>query len=549
MEPVVKFDIFGADGQDHSIDSTYLFNTLAQEGANPVKISPDGLTVTLRDAEGDYDVKAQDILKDKGWQVKGVAPVAPVTDHAKPEWRAAVSQLQDDTMREAYIRGQVQKLGVENPVVVGSGRDWHVFNPATGQWVAATNSPDWDSTDLVEGGLMGARAAGSVLGGIAGTLAAGPGAGTAAGAGLGGMATDVGMKTALGAMDPDFAELEMANLPKVGAHVAAGGALDAVTGGVGKFLPGIGSRVAQGTGAALETAGKGVSALAGLAKKPLAADILGGVAAPNASLGAFGAQIPAGAVKSIPRAAEWAGEKLAQGAESLGAKGFGSGLVDDLWMAGGKMADWGRKIGTPRGAPSPLQAYTARMAGKDTTTRTATTQDVLGNLAEEYVPSQARRAAAMGDALEGMADTGRTVEGAIRTGVRAAAGATQGVAAGVQGVGTAARVAGTLARPVEGQYLARFGSEEMTPRLGEGIYDAATNPAAQSTMLRPDIDAMDAIGRDWERMRRARPALSYPYSPMNPEFLRRAEQNPALLMNGQGRPPPRRPRFPGAHDH
>jgi hypothetical protein len=45
-------------------------------------------------------------------------------------------------MRHAYIAGKMKKAGAPDAKIVGSGRDWYVFNPGTNQWVGVTNDPD-----------------------------------------------------------------------------------------------------------------------------------------------------------------------------------------------------------------------------------------------------------------------------------------------------------------------------------------------------------------------------------------------------------------------
>jgi hypothetical protein len=276
----VEFTLQGSNGQTGVVDANYVVSQLQEAGYNPQGVSADGLTMTLVDDQGPYEVKTTEALKNLGWTVQTALPQNADYDNVQMGWRAAITKLPDDDTRRAYIEGQMKKLGHEAPSIVGSGRDWYAFNPASNQYVALTNNPTWDTSDLVEGGLEGMRAVGSALGGGAGALSGG---GTPAsialgmgGAAAGGAAVDTIQNLALGYLDPQFRETATKNMGAMGSDMAWKAGLDGLTAGAfgslakygGKLGAGLAqaspvSRAMQGTGASMQVAGRGVKGVAG----------------------------------------------------------------------------------------------------------------------------------------------------------------------------------------------------------------------------------------------------------------------------------------------
>lgn len=335
----LEFQIEGQGGSGR-VDANYVVSQLQQAGYNPQGMSADGMTLTLQDAQGPYQVKTTDALKNLGWNVMSMQPGNADYDNVQMGWRAAVNKLPDDDTRRAYIEGQMRKAGVEQPTVAGNGRDWFVFNPASSQWIAVTNRPDWDVSDAVEAGLEAPRAIASALGGAAGAVLGG-GLGSlatgAAGAAAGGGGMDFLQRSALAHGYPGLFEGDDVYRQVVGQNLGAtaadmGGrmALDAGTQGlfqglpklVGSFSPKIQqvtealtelspvSRASQATGAGMQLTGGGVAGLAKVVDNPMGRDLAGLVLpiSGDLSAGGFIAQGPAyltgAAVKGMGSAGE-----------------------------------------------------------------------------------------------------------------------------------------------------------------------------------------------------------------------------------------------------
>lgn len=536
MEPKLEFTIEGANGEPQTLNDQDIMQQLQEAGYNPQNISPDGSIVTLQDAQGRYNVKLSDALSEHGSKVTGSMPMNADTQNVQPGWRAAIQYLPDDADKQAYIRGQMANLGKNDAQIMGSGRDWFVFNPDTSQWVAVTNSPEWDMSDLVEAGMVGARGLGSAVG--AGLAGAGTmGLGAMGGAAAGGAGVDLAGRGIMAAMDPTFRQVAGKNLGGQALDVGLGAAMDAGTvgllGGARALMPGLAkaapvSAAMKGTGAALEGAGV-VSNLVGKGLRSDAGRELGQMFIPAAdTLGTAGylAQAPSYLTRGIPRAMGWLGEK------------------QFLQESAPEAARWLRNasMGLLKRASNPRMAeeMAARVGGPKVVPQ-ATTKDVTRNLAEEGMKafekrfgssgasdlldagsnayhnalasgaSEAEARMAAGRAIDSISQgasqrmsaagtagetIGRAMEGLEEAGkgaVGAARGIVGGVGAGFQGAGAAARTggaamrnAGTVLSPLEQTLGARtLAEEQLRPRLYRALSPSLAK-RMQST-LTPEV--------------------------------------------------------------
>lgn len=438
----MQFAVGNDSGQAGKIDTPTLMNQMKQAGYNPTGMSADGMNITLDDGDGKpYAASVPKLLKGFGWNINSVTPQNVDYENVSPEMRAAVSTLPDDTMRQAYLEGSMKNRGIDKPQVVGSGRDWYVFNPGTSQYIALTNSPHFEAADLAEAGMKGARYVGSSLGGAAG-FAVGGGtplgiAGAAAGAGLAGGGIDALERAALAAHDPAYSDVMDQNRGAIARDVAENAGIDAATGGLfagapmaaealapgagaavkGALENGVGSTAAKYLGMGAEEGGKLARAGAGAVDNPIGRELVASVLPGTSQMqsAAFMAQAPELAMKLGAQGLEGAGNLARSGGEALGgmarrdlysqARDFGIPAQDALGIAregaaggdtalsraaqavqsGGQRAgDLGRALQMPRG-------------GRITT---------LG--AEEGAPDALASAGRMGNPMQGPAGPGES---------------------------------------------------------------------------------------------------------------------------------------------
>jgi hypothetical protein len=399
----IEFKIEGQNGQAGRVDANYVLNQLQQGGYNPQGLSADGLKLTLQDAQGPYEIKTADALQNLGWKVNDATPMNADYENVQPGWRAAVHKLPDDDTRRAYIEGQLRKVGVEAPQITGAGRDWYVFNPQTSQWIGVTNSPDWDTSDLVEAGLEAPRAIGAALGGAGGAILGGGPASLAtgpAGAATGGAGVDFIERSALahgypGLFEGDdvYRDVVGKNLGATAVDMAGKAGLDAATQGAFQGVPMLAkavspklgnlaetlveaspiSRSAQTVGAGAQMIGGGAKGLAKAVDTPLGRDLLsvGLPLAGDMSAAGFLAQAPSylstAGVKGLgklgesglaqryaPKAASWMrrqSDELSRGSDLFNkgfaeeAQGFASNAANA--MRGKMGAEYGPRQATP----------------------------------------------------------------------------------------------------------------------------------------------------------------------------------------------------------
>lgn len=313
----LEFTIQNNSGAQERLSVSDVAQQMQQAGEQVLGISADGSTIRLADGQGEFDVKAEDALKQLGWQITSLAPANADYNTVNKEWRAAISALPHDEMRRAYLEGQFRRSGVEHPQIIGGGRDWFAFDPESNQYVALTNNPEWDASDAIEAAVKAPRfiasAAGGAVGGLAG-IATGPAAvaAGAAGAGIGGGLADTATRYLLAQNDPVLAETMKGNLGAVAGDILMESGLDAATAGLfgAGALAGRGVKAALNSGpisTALKTAGQFGEAggrilnkVSRVADKPLGQEMTA-MMVPGASelvtLGTLG-QLPSQAVRA-----------------------------------------------------------------------------------------------------------------------------------------------------------------------------------------------------------------------------------------------------------
>ncbi len=250
----VDFDIANKDGKSGTVSANYIMGQVKQAGMNPQGMSADGMSMTLQDSKGSYEIPTTKAIENLGWQVQKMTPQNADYSAVQPAWRAAVHGLPNDKMRAAYIKGSLEDLGHKDPKVIGSGRDWYGWDPESNRYVALTNSPDWGAGDLAEGGMDAARAVGAGLGGATGALgglgvASIPGA--IGGAAAGGAGVDLAERGALAAFDPRYRQVAGDSMHDMAMDVGKNAALDGVTQGAAKAIPLAAKAVSPAIGGAL----------------------------------------------------------------------------------------------------------------------------------------------------------------------------------------------------------------------------------------------------------------------------------------------------------
>jgi len=313
-------------------------NALQGTDKQVMAVTPDGLYAQVSQAGKQYTVPVKGLLQAAGVTIASVAPPAEAAafDLVNPAWRYAISNLEDDSQREAYLKGKIQK---ERPgaEIVGSGRDWYLYDAPSGKWQALTNSPGFDLADLSETATVGGRIAGGVVGTIAGgTLgtALGP-AGTVGGSmagSAGGTALAEAATRGIAALDPDYrSAFDMGKATQAGATSAViSGAIPGVARGVGlagrvmnPTVQGIAqtpvSSALRGAGAVAEGTGN-VAQIANLGSSQVGKTV-GSIMTPGlntvSGVGAL-AQVPS----LLTRGGNWVASKFGRGAAEESSEGI-----------------------------------------------------------------------------------------------------------------------------------------------------------------------------------------------------------------------------------
>lgn len=381
----LKFHLANGDTEGFA-DEHQLINDLRQVGYQPLGVSADGMTITLQGDQGSYEVSTPEVLQKMGWQVKGYQPLDVDHEHVSPELRFIIESpgiREDDHAKEAVIKSRLQRQGVKDPQVVGSGSDWYVFNPNTSQYIALTNKPGMDLGDL---GEVGARAGGILASGTGAVVGTGLGpAGTVGGAVAGGQLGNRLTDAAAAALEPSYlgtiADRGLGeNLKTIGleagtdALAGVGGLGLSKLGSAGASLVrnGLLSRFAQGAGGSAELSGKAIQGTADFLSKGTPRDVGVALADPTGvSLYGELAKLPQSALRGASR-----------GVGKLGESEFLSKVAPEQ---AARMRDISARLLQRRATDSPtLGAKFAESIGRPTAGRQSQigAEEVMGNLGD-----------------------------------------------------------------------------------------------------------------------------------------------------------------------
>lgn len=399
----LQFSIQNNDGVTTDLGVNDLVQQLQGQGYQVKGVSADGSAIKLVDDKGEYDVAPQDVLQDLGWKVAAVNPVDADYSNINKDWRQAVTVLPADDHKRAYLEGQFKQAGIPDAKIVGSGRDWFVFDPEMNKYVALTNNPDWDMSDASEALVSAPRIAGSMLGGAAGAIAGGglnPLTG-ALGAGAGGALGDAGTRLFMAQRDPQLKQIMTDDLGAMAKDVGVNALYDAGAQGlmlgapkvIGSLLgpqaaksaqtmaqSGPLSTVARKLGGMAEEGGRIVNKVTRVADTGFGREVASlGIpgAAEAVTLGTIG-QLPSQAVRGAARGLGWTGQRQA------------------LQKAAPEAAEWMTKTSKnllrPSHGPSNFSNELSALADKGSTLLSGAkpsmakvggrTEDVLGNLGE-----------------------------------------------------------------------------------------------------------------------------------------------------------------------
>lgn len=451
-QATIEFDLAG----DQKVTDQQIFQQLAQQGYQPLQVSADGQQVTMQDQQGQYQMPMAAVLNNLGMpQIVGGKPLDADYEHADPMWRALVTKLPDDDQRRQVLTQILQQRGIENPTLMGSGRDWHVYNPTNNSWIGMTNHPDWDKTDLVEAGLEIPRIAASGLaGGAATTMSGGNPLAGMAGAAAGGGAADALERGALAMLSPEYRSVvgqnpgaNASDLVKnmawdaagMGAGKLAGKGLSRLTGGLAEEAAPI-SAMMRGGGAATRVGGELAHGAASLVDKPVGRE-LGAAFLPGLA--------EAQGVGMLAEAPAWLARKGAQGIGALGESGT---LQRNLPRAADALSGFSERLLRNRAgqaAPTLMQ----RMSGKPLmqgATHTLDARNVMGNGAES-ITSRVRQMMGKGAAPEELRDA---LQGAYRESRRYGLNPAE-----------SARIGRQAAQDFQGQYMRA--TDPVTRRAGQ----------------------------------------------------------------------------------
>ncbi len=484
MDGNVEFTVQNADGHQQTMTDTALLDDMRTAGLNPMGFSADGLNVKFNDpTHGEFEVPIDAALGDKGWAVTGFKPINADYGAVSPKLRAALSQLPDDLMKEAYLKGTYKDATIK-----GSGDDWYMHNPDTNQWVALTNAPGLDLSDAAAAGLEGLRMVGTLGGALAGSAVA-PGAGTAVGAGFGGAMGNALVKYGLAAFDPQFKEVlhEMPSEELLVDSLKAGG-MDALATalpfGIAKVLPksmagnalktflsGPVSSAAQGGGKLLGAAGD----VAGFGGKVLANPTVAGlvsntlpVVGPIQNAG-FGVRI---LEKGLEKLGNNLGSRVIPEAAQLGEGAFGPKQIIQGTLGPQKTSFFQRlaKLRNPTKALG--DQLTEGLVGKDLYAQKYGAGDFLGNLGEEVANTFGKNAEVAGKVgekggklLQSAGDLARAFDQVTTGAVQAGGHTLSGLGRGTAALGRGVEAIGKGTRAIEYPVASRVASEELLEPL------------------------------------------------------------------------------------
>lgn len=503
----VKFDVQGPSGEAQGVELDTIIGMIEQDGEQVMNVSPDGVMIQVMGKAGPANVPVQQILQDYGLTASNVMPTTPDYSQVSPAHRAAIEAIPDEDLKKAYLESALKKQGIKNPQILGNGRDFFYFDPQFGKYVALTNNPDWDMSDLAEAGVAAPRVLGSLAGGAAGA-AVGNIPGGMAGAAGGGALGQAAAQGLVGYFNPEAGQVMSQNFGTMAKHGAVNAGVDALAFGIpaggAKLLgpaleKGAISSVAKGLGSGMESAGGAVSKVARAVDNPIGQNLTSSFipGAAEASTAGIMGQLPGQAIRGVSRGLGWLGERE------------GMQHVAPEIAASMRRVSQNLLKRSPTG-PSPVsgaQRMASFLGGKSPQARpVASSEDILGNAAEMISGRTGMRRGVM-DLYKAGRDIGQNRADALgaakamyaekAAGVQKAGGIGRAIGRGVQSVedlgrglenvgnavagtvlkgaraggyvtgkvGQAVKAAGTVGQPIENRLLTRYGAEEAYNRM------------------------------------------------------------------------------------
>jgi len=247
----VNFTAQDEHGNESTFDAQHLLSELKAAGYDAQNTSADGRSLIMGepDAKGNvvqYNVPVEKAMESLGYYVKSALPKNS-QPAINPEWGAMVNSLpDDDDTRRHFIEHKLDRQGLPNQQVIGSGNEWHFYDPESHKWHQVTEAPKISNrTGMYSAALAAPHVIGSTLGGIAGG-AAGAGAASIplgiAGTAAGGMGGEALRQAGLSLYDPDYKTAVEENPGSSLGNVAMTGGIDAAAHGI---MRGVGAAIPQ----------------------------------------------------------------------------------------------------------------------------------------------------------------------------------------------------------------------------------------------------------------------------------------------------------------
>lgn len=463
-----------ADGGENTVSGSQIFQQLQQMGYNVQGVSGDGMTYHFNDPRGDYTMTAPDVMKNLGHEVSFVSPSNSDESKLNLGYRLAISRLPDDDAKKAYLESKLKRDGVDQPNIIGHGRDWHYFDSQANGWKALTNSKHWDLNDAAEAGIEGIHALGSGVGAIGGAALGGGAASiplAAAGAAAGGAVAETGIRGALNYFDPEYRNVT--TFKGQAKDVAAGAGIDAALIGAGGV---VGKAVRPFLGASEE----GVKRLALTGPVSTAAKAIGKTAQSAGGLMDLGGQATkspfvregikmftpglsqAQAASMALQAPEYLSVGAAKAARALAPTEAAKQGAEEILTKAAPQSMFDRFNSAMRGAAADAPEIKASNVGRNVGEKLAG----MSGASEEGVKTAQRVGQKTGKTFEDLATVGRSIDKGSDALIRGAGAAASGTGKALQIGGKALYNTGSVTQPFEylgaGSFLGR---DQLQPKM------------------------------------------------------------------------------------
>jgi hypothetical protein len=389
----MEYAFKAADGSEGKMSSALLQEYMQSAGIQST-ISPDGMTAKVIMNGQEFEGPVKDLVEQYYGKVDNILPSTDATDYSTLDntLKAGIAQFSSDNLKAKYLQIAMENAGIQDAKIVGSGDDWFRYEPSTGTYMALTNKPGAELSDVLTYAPQAARSIGSILGSAPGTLAALSGVGAVPGVAaamvgstIGGQVGKRGAAAFQQLLDPNFDamlnNMSSEELAQYWGNEGTEAVTDALTGAVPFGLGKVGKEIFA-KGAATRVGGWGARGVEAGAKAGQQFAKLGANSELVRGLTTAVAVPPIGAMQGIGflmQAPQWAATKgmgyLGRGLEKMG---YGN--------AGGMLQ---RASSKGRGALDAVEEFTKNYSNyfipDDVAARSLRPQarDSLGNLAEE----------------------------------------------------------------------------------------------------------------------------------------------------------------------